>query len=64
MAEAITQIVQHAVELSIEQPFYIPMTGPATTKVRSFSLTVPNRLPSDQKSMPLTLPKVNQHDRW
>ena len=35
MAEAITQIVQHAVELSIEQPFYIPMTGPATRPRRS-----------------------------
>ena len=35
MAEAVTQIVQHAVELSIEQPFYIPMTGPATRPRRS-----------------------------
>src|SRR6201987_2511719 len=35
MAEAITQIVQHAVELLIHQPFYIPMTGPATRPRRS-----------------------------
>ena len=31
MAEAVTQIIKssQAVELVIEQPFYIPMTGPA-----------------------------------
>src|SRR5215831_4330692 len=37
MAEAVTQIVKgsQAVELIIEQPFYIPMTGPATRPRRS-----------------------------
>ncbi|MBV8927221.1 MAG: amylo-alpha-1,6-glucosidase [Bradyrhizobium sp.] len=37
MAEAVTQIIQdsRAVELVIEQPFYIPMTGPAARPRRS-----------------------------
>ena len=37
MAEAVSQIIQgsQAVELVIEQPFYIPMTGPATRPRRS-----------------------------
>src|SRR5215813_3043607 len=37
MAEAVTQIIKgsQAVELIIEQPFYIPMTGPATRPRRS-----------------------------
>jgi glycogen debranching enzyme len=37
MAEAVTQIIEssQAVELVIEQPFYIPMTGPATRPRRS-----------------------------
>src|ERR1700754_4554294 len=37
MAEAVTKVVQssQAVELVIEQPFYIPMTGPATRPRRS-----------------------------
>jgi glycogen debranching enzyme len=37
MAEAVTQIIQssQAIELVVEQPFYIPMTGPATRPRRS-----------------------------
>src|SRR6201995_2605170 len=37
MAEAVTQIIQssQASEVLIEQPFYIPMTGPATRPRRS-----------------------------
>jgi glycogen debranching enzyme len=37
MAEAVTQFVAHSrtVELSLEQPFYIPMTGPAARPRRS-----------------------------
>src|SRR5215469_12621701 len=37
MAEAVTQIIQGSqpIELVIEQPFYIPMTGPATRPRRS-----------------------------
>jgi glycogen debranching enzyme len=37
MAEAVTQIIKgsQAIELVVEQPFYIPMTGPATRPRRS-----------------------------
>ena len=37
MAEAVTQIIEssQAIELVVEQPFYIPMTGPATRPRRS-----------------------------
>lgn len=37
MAEAVTQIIQSSptIELAIEQPFYIPMTGPAARPRRS-----------------------------
>src|ERR1700760_2096334 len=37
MAEAVTQFVStsRAVELTLEQPFYIPMTGPAARPRRS-----------------------------
>jgi len=37
MAEAVTQIVatSRTIELSLEQPFYIPMTGPAARPRRS-----------------------------
>ena len=37
MAEAVSQIIQssHPIELVVEQPFYIPMTGPATRPRRS-----------------------------
>src|SRR6201993_2687699 len=37
MAEAVSQFIQSSqeVELVIEQPFYIPMTGPATRPRRS-----------------------------
>jgi len=37
MAEAVTQIIQSSqtIELVVEQPFYIPMTGPATRPRRS-----------------------------
>src|ERR1700761_4635057 len=37
MAEAVSQIIQssQAIELLVEQPFYIPMTGPATRPRRS-----------------------------
>jgi glycogen debranching enzyme len=35
MAEAVTQIIQRNIEISVEQPFYIPMTGPETRPRRS-----------------------------
>ena len=35
MAEAVTQIIERNVDLSVQQPFYIPMTGPETRPRRS-----------------------------